>query len=139
MESNDSNLVYEKETLLVAVCGLHMRGYPLEKQLLAHEAHFIREDKTAPIYKLYLLDTVPLKPGLIRTSQAGTAISLEVWEMPAQNFGSFTAMIPAPLGIGKIVLQDGQSICGFICEGFAADGAEDISSFGGWKNRFPLK
>lgn len=24
----------EEETLLVAVCGLHMRGYPLEKQML---------------------------------------------------------------------------------------------------------
>ena len=32
-------------TTLVAVCGLHMRGYPLEKQMLGCGARFIREDE----------------------------------------------------------------------------------------------
>jgi allophanate hydrolase len=134
-----SPLVFNGETLLVAVCGLHMRGYPLEKQLLAHDARFIREDETAPVYRLYLLPTTPAKPGLIRTSQNGSSISLEVWEMPVKNFGSFTALIPAPLGIGKVLLKSGEEICGFICEGYASESAEDITSFGGWKGRFPLR
>jgi allophanate hydrolase len=42
-------------------------------------------------------------------------------------------MIPAPLGIGTVQLEDGTSIKGFLCEGAAARGARDISDFGGWR------
>jgi allophanate hydrolase len=59
---------------------------------------------------------------------------VEVWEMPLDAFGSFAAAIPAPLGIGKIELEDGTEIPGFICEGYAADSAKDITKFGGWRN-----
>ncbi|MPM82723.1 Allophanate hydrolase [bioreactor metagenome] len=138
MEQQTPALVYARDTLPVAVCGLHMRGYPLERQLLAHGAHFVREDRTAPVYRLYALPTVPSKPGLVRTEEGGAAVSLEVWEMPVRNFGSFTAMIPSPLGIGKVLLQDGSAVCGFLCESFAVRGAEDISASGGWRQRFPL-
>jgi allophanate hydrolase len=40
------------ETTLVAVCGLHMRGFPLEKMMRASGATFVREASTAPRYKL---------------------------------------------------------------------------------------
>jgi allophanate hydrolase len=43
------------------------------------------------------------------------------------------AAIPAPLGIGKVELQNGALIPGFICEGYAASGAADITDFGGWR------
>ena len=122
-----------KTTTLVAVCGLHMRGFPLEKQMIEHGASFIRETKTAPIYKLVKLDTKPEKPGLIRTNDTGTSIELEIWEMPLSEFGSFTSLIPAPLGIGKIQLEDGTEVPGFICESVIEERAEDISHTGGWR------
>lgn len=50
---------------LVAVCGLHMRGYPLEKQMVACGARFVREAETAATYEWGKLPTVPAKPGLI--------------------------------------------------------------------------
>ncbi|MCZ3133287.1 hypothetical protein NYZ18_19175, partial [Acinetobacter baumannii] len=46
---------------------------------------------------------------------------------------SFVALIPAPLGIGRIRLDDGGEVQGFLCEPFALAGATDISHFGGWR------
>jgi allophanate hydrolase len=43
------------------------------------------------------------------------------------------AGIPSPLGVGRVVLDDGRNITGFLCEGCAVEGATDISSFGGWR------
>ncbi|GGF93291.1 allophanate hydrolase [Paenibacillus abyssi] len=123
-----------KETTLVAVCGLHMRGFPLEKQMVEHGAQFVREAATAAKYQMVKLPTVPAKPGLIKKQSGGEAIQLEVWEMPLHRFGAFAALIPAPLGIGKVELEDGSEVPGFICEGYAEAGAEDITSFGGWRN-----
>ncbi len=118
---------------LVAVCGLHMRGYPLEKQMLGCGAAFVREARTAARYKLVKLPTVPAKPGLIRQAEGGSAVELELWEMPLAAFGGFAASIPAPLGIGKVELEDGTEVPGFICEGFAAVAAEDVTQYGGWR------
>lgn len=128
----------KNETTLVAVCGLHMRGFPLEKQMLEHEAEFVRESKTAKKYKLVKLPTEPAKPGLIRTSSSeeGAAIELELWQMPLSTFGAFVAGIPAPLGVGKIELEDGSFVPGFICEGSAAETSKDITKFGGWRGVF---
>ncbi|MCM3784988.1 allophanate hydrolase [Neobacillus mesonae] len=125
-------------TTQVAVCGLHMRGYPLEVQMQSAGARFIKEELTAPKYQLVKLDTLPAKPGLIKETAGGASIQLEIWEMPLEAFGEFTASIPAPLGIGKIELQDGTEIPGFICEAYAAQGAEDITVTGGWRTAMPL-
>ncbi|MCR8631640.1 allophanate hydrolase [Paenibacillus radicis (ex Xue et al. 2023)] len=120
-------------TTLVAVCGLHMRGFPLEQQMKACGARFIREASTAAKYVMVKLTTVPAKPGLIKRQTGGASIQLEVWEMPLEAFGSFAASIPAPLGIGKVELEDGSEVPGFVCEGYAIDGAEDITASGGWR------
>lgn len=123
----------ERPSTLVAVCGLHMRGFPLEQQMREHEASFVGETATADKYRMLKLNTTPPKPGLIKTGTGGGAIQVEVWSMPLDRFGAFVAHIPAPLGIGKIELADGSEVPGFICEGSATDGAEDITSTGGWR------
>jgi allophanate hydrolase len=53
--------------------------------------------------------------------------------VPAEHFGSFTAGIPAPLGIGKVELEDGSRVSGFLCESYAAADARDISALGSWR------
>lgn len=123
----------QADSVKLAVCGLHMRGFELEHQLDEHHARFLCEAKTAQKYRLFRLDTVPVKPGLVKTETGAAAIQVELWEMPLAEFGSFTASIPSPLGIGKVELQDGQEIPGFICEPYAAQVALDISNYGGWK------
>ena len=44
---------------------------------------------------------------MVRVAHGGAAIEVEVWELPAREFGSFVAGIPAPLGIGTVELADG--------------------------------
>lgn len=122
------------EKMMVAVCGLHMRGYPLEKQMLAFGSRFVRETHTAAKYQMVKLPTVPAKPGLLKKQDGGRSIELEVWEMPVASFGAFAALIPAPLGIGKVELADGSEVSGFICEGYAEADAEDITAYGGWRH-----
>jgi len=63
----------------------------------------------------------------------GVAIDVEVWRVPAEHFGSFVAGIPSPLGIGKVKLEDGSEVSGFMCEALGVADAEDISALGGWR------
>jgi allophanate hydrolase len=53
--------------------------------------------------------------------------------VPAAEFGSFVNGIGPPLTIGKVELEDGSRVSGFICEAYAAEGARDITSLGGWR------
>jgi allophanate hydrolase len=70
----------------------------------------------------------------VERNEQGSAIEVEVWELPTQEFGSFVAGIPAPLGIGTITLANGDIVQSFLCEGYAVADAEDISRFGGWRD-----
>ena len=117
----------------LAVCGLHMRGFPLEKQMLEHGARFWQTAQTAPCYELVKLPTKPAKPGLLRQAEGGGAVELELWQMPVQSLGAFATLIPAPLGLGRVALADGREVTGFICEGYAAAGAENVTAYGGWR------
>jgi len=128
------HVMCQQETIQVAVCGLHMQGMPLEPQMTGFGAVFSEEAATAPNYRLFQLPTDPPKPGLVRVSSGGAKIAVELWEMPLEQFGRFTASIPAPLGIGTIELADGRTAAGFVCEAFAAEGADDLTAFGGWRN-----
>jgi allophanate hydrolase len=118
----------------VAVVGAHLSGQPLNHQLTDLGARLDRSCKTAAVYKLVALPgTVPPKPGLIRTTEGGGAIDVEVWEMTDEAFGKFVAAIPPPLGIGTLQLEDNQQVKGFLCESYAVAGARDITHFGGWR------
>jgi len=118
----------------VMVCGAHMSGLPLNKQLLERGAWQISTTRTAPIYRFYALPGgPPFRPGLVQVSDGGVAIDVEVWRMPVEHFGSFVAGIPAPLGIGKVKLEDGNSVSGFLCESLGVANATDISALGGWR------
>ncbi|MDB5815520.1 MAG: Urea amidolyase [Rhodocyclales bacterium] len=121
-------------TVRVAVVGAHLNGMPLNHELSERAASFVRACNTAPHYRLYALaGTVPPKPGLIRVEEDGAAIAIEVWEMSVAAFGDFVSRIPAPLGIGTLLLEDGEAVKGFLCEGFVIKNAEDITRFGGWR------
>jgi allophanate hydrolase len=119
----------------LAVVGAHLSGMPLNHELRSHQAHFVEATITAPDYRLYdLPGTTPPKPGLLRVAGgAGHAIAVEVWAMPAEPFGRFTAAVPPPLSIGSVRLADGRWVKGFLVEAEAVNGARDISGFGGWR------
>ncbi len=119
----------------VAVCGAHLSGMPLNPQLTHRGARLVSTTRTAPVYRLHAL-TDGKRPGLMRVAEGdagGAAIEVEVWELPASEFGSFVAAIPAPLGIGRTLLADGSEVSGFICEASGLAGATDITAYGGWR------
>jgi allophanate hydrolase len=120
-------------TVRVAVCGAHMSGLPLNHQLVERGARLAEKCRTAPQYRLYALtDFAPPRPGMV-CADAGGAIEVEVWDVPAPAFGSFVAAIPAPLGIGTVTLENGEQVKGFLCEARATQGARDITGLGGWR------
>lgn len=121
-------------TVDVAVCGAHMRGLPLNHQLLSAGARFVRPAKTRPDYQFYALPGgPPHRPGLVRSGVGGAAIEVEVWRVPLTAYGTFVAGIPAPLGIGTIALDDGSTVQGFLCESAAVGDAQNITHLGCWK------
>ena len=118
----------------VLVCGAHLQGLPLNWQLQERGAILQAKTQTAPIYRMYALaGGPPFRPGLILDKEQGAAIEVEIWSMPADQFGSFVSGIPAPLGIGKVQIADGSYVSGFICEPYAIADAEEITSFAGWR------
>jgi allophanate hydrolase len=122
-------------TVKVAVCGAHMHGLPLNHQLTSRGGRWLQTVQSAPEYRFYALAGGPVqRPGMVRVATGGAAIAMEVWELPAEHFGSFVDGIPAPLGIGKVRLADGSEVSGFVCEALAVDqGAQDITEWGGWR------
>jgi allophanate hydrolase len=119
----------------VAVAGAHLSGQPLNHQLTGRGARMVGTCRTSPEYRLYALETVPPKPGLVREPGfSGWGIEVEVWSVPENKFGSFVAEIPAPLGIGSVTLEDGTSVKGFICEQAGLSSALEITRFGGWRS-----
>jgi len=68
-----------------------------------------------------------------RVSDGGTAIAIEVWEMPSLELGSFIATIPSPLALGKIELSNSEWVTGFVCESYGLESGADITEFGGWR------
>jgi allophanate hydrolase len=119
----------------IAVVGAHLTGMPLNRELTEADGRLVRTCATAKDYRLYVLpDTVPPKPGLIRAPGfSGPGIAVEVWSLPAAGFGRFVARIPAPLGIGKVTLDDGAIVSCFLAEAYALEGAEEITALGGWR------
>jgi hypothetical protein len=103
---------------------------PLNGQLTERGATLLRPPTTAPDYRLYALPgTTPPKPGLQRVAPGeGARHRARSLGMPAAHYGSFVALIPPPLGIGTSELADGSRVQGFICEGAALAGAQDITS-----------
>jgi allophanate hydrolase len=127
------------------VVGAHLSGQPLNHELLAAGGTLLGPAATAPAYRLYALDTRPPKPGLVRVDplpltgaaasangQAGASIAGEVWRLPAAGFARFMTGLAAPMAIGRVRLDGGHDVLGFVCEPAAVRGAADITRFGGW-------
>ena len=131
----------QSDMVPIVVVGAHLTGMPLNKELTGPGGRLIRICRTAPDYRLYALpNTTPPKPGLIREPGfSGPGLAVEVWALPPAAFGEFVARIPAPLGIGKVSLDDGSSISGFLCEAHALDGAEEVTQHGGWRDYIASK
>jgi allophanate hydrolase len=119
--------------IALAVVGAHMSGLPLNHELTRLGGRFIKTARTVDSYKLFSLPGgPPTRPGLVHAVD-GAAVDIEVWALPAKNFGEFIQGVPRPLGIGTLVLDDMSEVKGFLCESYAVQHAEDVTRFGGWR------
>ena len=120
----------------LAVVGAHMRGLPLNDDLVAAGGVFRRAVRTRACYRLYALSgPPPARPGLLRVGDAdGHAIDAEVWALPAEGLGRLLASVPAPLSIGTVRLADATQPMGFLVEAAGTPDAADISALGSWRN-----
>ncbi|ODQ68343.1 urea amidolyase [Nadsonia fulvescens var. elongata DSM 6958] len=121
----------------LAVVGAHLSGMALNWQLHQVKATLAEKTTTSPDYNLFALPTNGgiAKPGLKRVESGGSAIAIEIWNVPIANFGEFMAMVPHPLGIGSVQTLTSDWVKGFICEEIGYQtGASDITEFGGWRN-----
>lgn len=129
--------LHDRASAELLVVGAHLSGQPLNHELLAAGGVLLGSVSTAPQYRLYALDTMPRKPGLVRVpahaaSGQGAAIAGQLWRLPATGLTRFMAGLTAPMAIGRVRLADGREVLGFLCEPAALDGATDITDYGGW-------
>ena len=128
LETNPANRFVD-----IAVCGAHMRNLPLNFQLTDIGGKYLETRKTIDKYRLYALPGgPPHRPGLIK-AQPGASIEVEIWRLSKAGFGDFVSKIPSPLGIGQVELDNGDQVCGFLCEAYAIRDARDITEFGTWR------
>jgi len=124
---------YDQAPVHLFVVGAHLSGQPLNHELLAAGGSLAGPAATARSYQLFALDTTPPKPGLVREAEGGASIAGEVWRLPAAGFARFMAGLAAPMAVGRVCLDDGRDVLGFLCEPTATAGATDITSYGGWR------
>jgi hypothetical protein len=111
----------------LAVFGAHMTGQPLNGQLSRMGARLLGDITTAPEYRMRALPTVPAKPGLVRVTTDGRRVRGERWLLSAAALASLVAQLVEPMTLGRVRLEDGDSVIGFLCEPIVADAGEDIS------------
>lgn len=123
------------KSVVLAVCGAHMSGLPLNHELTSRGAKLVEKTSTAALYRFYALESFsPPRPGLVQVGEGGGMVQVELWEIPSEKFGSFFNGVPSPLALGSLTLQDGKTVKGFLCEGYAVEGAKEITKLGGWRS-----
>ncbi|MEP9353788.1 allophanate hydrolase [Xanthobacter sp. KR7-65] len=123
----------DPDRLDVCVFGAHLSGMALNPDLCALGGRFVRTARTAPTYRMKLLPGGVPRPGVVRVTTDGAAVEGEIWSLPFEGVGRLMATIPAPLGLGQVELADGSRVTGFLAEAGALAGAQDITSFGGFR------
>jgi allophanate hydrolase len=118
---------------LVAVAGAHLTGQPANAELVRLGGILHSRARTATGYRMYTVDGLFPRPGLVRGEGPG-GIEVEVWDLSPAAVGDLVATIAAPLHLGPLVLDDGASVLGFVADSACADPTRDITGHGGWRS-----
>ena len=118
--------------LELAVNGTLMRGLELNKNLLEVGATFIKEATTEPAYRLFSIDDI--HPAMMRVTEGGKAIAVEVWAVPPAGLAKILLQEPPGLCIGKVRLDDGSEVLGVVGETICCESGKEITQYGSWRN-----
>lgn len=125
------------ETVNLAVNGTLMRGLELNTNLVAVGASFVRDAVTEPNYRLWSINDS--YPAMVRVSNGGVAIAVEVWAISTPGISQILLKEPPGLCIGKVRLADGEEVLGVLGEPILCEGQREISDWGGWRTYLKLK
>ncbi|MDB9528487.1 glutamyl-tRNA amidotransferase [Oscillatoria sp. CS-180] len=117
--------------LKLAVNGTLMRDLELNANLLNVGAEFLYEATTTPTYRIWSIGDV--HPAMVRVSEGGVAIALEVWAISAAGLAQVLQQEPPGLTIGKVKLSSGEEVLGVLGEPVLCEGQREITSHGGWR------
>lgn len=119
------------DDVLLAVNGTLMRGLELNPNLIEVGATFVREDATAPSYRIWSI--ADRHPAMMRVPEGGASVALEVWAVPPAGLATVLLREPAGLSIGKVMLADGTEVLGVLGEPILCEGRHEITRHGGWR------
>lgn len=122
--------------LLLGVVAAHRTGQPLHPQLVALGGRFVRVATTAPLYRLLALPGPGVaRGGLLRVDtdadHEGSGVEVELHALPLAALGALVDVLPPPLAVGRIGLDDASWVVGLICTHRPA-GALDVTEYGSW-------
>jgi hypothetical protein len=117
--------------IYLAVNGTLMRGLALNDNLLKAGAQFVEETTTAPLYRLWSIND--RHPAMIRVTEGGKAIAVEIWAVPPAGIADILLQEPPGLCVGKVVLANNEVILGVLGEPFLCEHQQEITEWEGWR------
>ena len=102
-----------------------MRGFALNRNLLEAGAEFVTETATASYYRLWSIDEV--YPAMLRDEHSSASIIVEVWALSADGLVALLLQEPPGLCLGKVELQDGETVIGTLAEPWVIVGQQEIT------------
>ena len=117
--------------MLIAVNGTLMKGYSANHILIEAGAAFVREARTAPIYRLW--NVGDRHPAMLRDERGGASISLELWEISPEKAIEVLEQEPPGLVMGRVLLDTGASVLGILAEPYLLADCQEITQFRGWR------
>jgi allophanate hydrolase len=118
---------------LLAVCGAHLSGQPLNPVLTDAGARLYQRGHTAAGYRMVRLEGPMPRPGLLDDGTGPSdGIEVELWEAPVELVRRLSDDVEPPLEIGQVRLWDGSTVAGFTANA-GVPRADDISAAGGWR------
>jgi hypothetical protein len=119
--------------MLIAVNGTLMRGLELNQNLLDAGASFVREDRTAPCYRMWSI--ADRYPGMLRSGGGnGVSLAIEIWEIDPIGLIQILVREPPGLSIGRVLLESCEEVLGVLAEAYLVEGMQEITSYGGWRS-----
>ncbi|MFC7738001.1 amidase [Roseomonas sp. GCM10028921] len=124
----------DEADLLLAV-GNHLAGLSRHQELLDEGAKLLRPAETAASYRLLARGSGSSpNPGLVEVAAgSGARIEGELYALPPGAVDRLAFFVHPPIRLGRVQLEDGTVVHGYLCDPAEAAGARDISDLGGWR------
>jgi allophanate hydrolase len=124
--------VYPSGGVPVVLFGAHMRGLPLNPQIVGLGGRYVRDVATARRYRMHSVPGPIPRPGVSEAAlhgEEGATITGELWLLSVASLGELAASLAQPMTLGPVELEDGTLVTGFGC---SLPEGDDITAFGGW-------